>query len=51
MDGRSLDLKQDKIEKMKEVIPEAFTEGRTGDDMLVITPKPSDSHCEKNECT
>ncbi len=28
MDGKSLDLKQDKIEKIKEVIPEAFTEGR-----------------------
>jgi len=28
MDGKSLDLKQDKIEKLKEVIPEAFTEGR-----------------------
>ena len=27
MDGKSLDLKQDKIEKLKEVIPEAFTEG------------------------
>ena len=28
MDGKSLDLKQDKIEKLKEVISEAFTEGR-----------------------
>ncbi len=28
MDGKSLDLKQDKIEKLKEVMPEAFTEGR-----------------------
>ena len=28
MDGKSLDLKQGKIEKLKEVIPEAFTEGR-----------------------
>jgi adenine-specific DNA-methyltransferase len=28
MDGKSLDLKQDKIETLKEVIPEAFTEGR-----------------------
>ncbi|MBW2664262.1 MAG: site-specific DNA-methyltransferase [Deltaproteobacteria bacterium] len=28
MDGKSLDLKQDKIEKLKEVIPEAFTEGK-----------------------
>lgn len=28
MDGKSLDLKQDRIEKLKEVIPEAFTEGR-----------------------
>ena len=28
MDGNSLDLKQDKIEKLKEVMPEAFTEGR-----------------------
>lgn len=27
MDGKSLDLKQDKIEKLKEVLPEAFTEG------------------------
>ncbi|RLC27067.1 MAG: hypothetical protein DRH21_00155 [Deltaproteobacteria bacterium] len=27
MDGKSLDLKQDKIEKLKEIIPEAFTEG------------------------
>jgi len=27
MDGKSLDLKQDKIEKLKEVMPEAFTEG------------------------
>jgi len=25
MDGNSLDLKQNKIEKLKEVIPEAFT--------------------------
>ncbi len=28
MDGKSLDLKQDKIKKLKEVIPESFTEGR-----------------------
>ncbi len=28
MDGKSLDLKQGKIEKLKEVIPEAFSEGR-----------------------
>ncbi|RZB34707.1 MAG: adenine-specific DNA-methyltransferase [Desulfobacteraceae bacterium Eth-SRB1] len=27
MDGKSLDIKQDKIEKLKEVMPEAFTEG------------------------
>lgn len=27
MDGKSLDLKQDKIEKLKKVLPEAFTEG------------------------
>ncbi len=27
MDGKSLDLKQDKIEKLKAAIPEAFTEG------------------------
>jgi adenine-specific DNA-methyltransferase len=27
MDGKSLDLKQDKIEKLKKVMPEAFTEG------------------------
>jgi len=27
MDGNSLDLKQDKIEKLKAAIPEAFTEG------------------------
>ena len=27
MDGKSLDLKQDKIEKLKAVMPEAFTEG------------------------
>jgi len=28
MDGKSLDLKQDKIEKLKKIMPEAFTEGR-----------------------
>lgn len=27
MDGKSLDLKKDKIEKLKEIIPEAFSEG------------------------
>jgi len=27
MDGKSLDLKQNKIEKLKAIIPEAFTEG------------------------
>ena len=30
MDGKSLDLKKDKIEKMKAAMPEAFTEGRIG---------------------
>jgi len=28
MDDKSLDLKQDKIEKLKKIMPEAFTEGR-----------------------
>ena len=28
MDGKSLDIKQEKIERLKEVMPEAFTEGK-----------------------
>ena len=28
MDGKSLDVKQEKIERLKEVMPEAFTEGK-----------------------
>ena len=28
MDGKSLDLKQDKIEKLKKILPEAFTENK-----------------------
>jgi adenine-specific DNA-methyltransferase len=37
MDGKSLDLKQDKIEKLKEIIPEAFTEGKVDWEKLKAT--------------
>ncbi len=38
MDGKSLDIKQDKLEKLKELFPEVFTEYppyNTGNDHLV----------------
>ena len=28
MDGNSLDITQDKINKLKDIVPEAFTEGK-----------------------
>ena len=37
MDGKSLDIKQEKIERLKEVMPEAFTEGKVDWEKLKAT--------------
>ncbi|GBE01984.1 hypothetical protein BMS3Bbin06_01895 [bacterium BMS3Bbin06] len=37
MDGKSLDIKQDKLEKLKELFPEVFTEGKVDWEKLKAT--------------
>ncbi len=37
MDGKSLDIKQDKLEKLKELFPEVFTENRVDWEKLKAT--------------
>jgi hypothetical protein len=37
MDGKSLDIKQDKLEKLKELFPEVFTEDRIDWEKLKAT--------------
>jgi len=37
MDGKSLDIKQNKLEKLKELFPEVFTEGKVDWDKLKAT--------------
>jgi len=36
MDGRSKDICEDKIEKLKKILPEAFTEGRNDWEKLKV---------------
>ena len=48
MDGKSKDVKQEKIEKLKELVPEIFTEGKIDQHQLnltlgeVVVPKAKD---------
>lgn len=37
MDGKSLDVKKEKIEKLKEIFPEVFTEGKVDVEKLKLT--------------
>lgn len=37
MDGKSLDIAKDKLEKLKEILPEAFTEGKIDLEKLQLT--------------